>query len=96
MHRYLHGRANCSVCKFNFGDFYGHVGGGYIHVHHLRQLSEVSADYVVDPVSDLRSICPTPAAIIPQRTPAVAVSRKPRSSSVQNRAPDRAQQQTLR
>jgi hypothetical protein len=68
-----HYGANCSVCRFNFGEFYGHVGEGYIHVHHLRQLSEVDAEYVVDPVADLRPVCPNCHAIIHRRTPPYSI-----------------------
>jgi 5-methylcytosine-specific restriction enzyme A len=25
----------CSVCEFDFGEIYGEIGTGYIHVHHL-------------------------------------------------------------
>ncbi len=48
----------CCICKFSFGAKYGEVAEGYIHVHHLRPLSEVGGEYVVDPVEDLRPVCP--------------------------------------
>jgi hypothetical protein len=48
-----HGYA-CSVCNFDFGDRYGPVAAGFIHVHHLRPLSEIKEAHEVDPVSDLR------------------------------------------
>jgi|GEM_PF-2648495 len=30
----------CKVCEFNFEEYYGDLGAGYIEVHHLRPLSE--------------------------------------------------------
>jgi 5-methylcytosine-specific restriction enzyme A len=27
---------SCYVCNFNFGDVYGTIGNGFIHVHHLK------------------------------------------------------------
>jgi 5-methylcytosine-specific restriction endonuclease McrA len=48
----------CCICGFSFGARYGEVAEGYIHVHHLRPLSEVGNEYVVDPVEDLRPVCP--------------------------------------
>lgn len=50
---------NCCICQFNFGTAYGEVAEGYIHVHHLRPLSKIGGEYVVDPVEDLRPVCPT-------------------------------------
>jgi 5-methylcytosine-specific restriction protein A len=52
-----HGSA-CCVCGFDFAQAYGSEFSGFIHVHHLRPLSEIRNDYVVDPESDLRPVCP--------------------------------------
>ncbi|HZI88576.1 MAG TPA: hypothetical protein VFD48_17210 [Pyrinomonadaceae bacterium] len=48
----------CSVCGFDFEKEYGWIGREYIHVHHLRALSDIDARYKVDPIKDLRPICP--------------------------------------
>jgi hypothetical protein len=58
-----HGTA-CCICGFNFGATYGPDAEGYIHVHHLRALSEVNGEYVVDPIEDLRPVCPNCHAAI--------------------------------
>jgi putative restriction endonuclease len=58
-----HGRS-CCICGFNFGAVYGEIAEGYIHVHHLRPLSEIGAEYVVDPVADLRPVCPNCHAVL--------------------------------
>jgi len=58
-----HGRA-CAVCEMSFGAVYGPVADGFIHVHHLTPLSEVGGDYVVDPVADLRPVCPNCHAVL--------------------------------
>ncbi len=50
--------ANCSICGFNFGAVYGAEAEGYIHVHHIRPLRETGGEYEVDPVKDLRPVCP--------------------------------------
>lgn len=47
----------CCVCDFNFEEYYGEVGKGFIEVHHLIPLSEVRKEYEVDPVNDLRPLC---------------------------------------
>jgi hypothetical protein len=54
----------CVVCGFNFGAVYGPAADGFIHVHHLRPLSEIGSEYVVDPVADLRPVCPNCHAVI--------------------------------
>ena len=59
----------CSVCEFSFHKKYGSVGKGYIHVHHLRLMSEIREDYVIDPIHDLRPICPNCHAMIHSRKP---------------------------
>jgi predicted HNH restriction endonuclease len=58
---------NCYVCGFSFGATYGSDIDGFIHVHHLRQLSKVGKDYKVDPITDLRPVCPNCHAVIHHR-----------------------------
>lgn len=59
-----HHGASCSVCGFDFGKVYGEIGNGFIHVHHLKPLSEIKRKYKVDPISDLRPVCPNCHAMI--------------------------------
>ena len=64
---------NCCVCGFNFGGVYGEVAEGYIHVHHLRPLSEIGREYVIDPIEDLRPVCPNCHAVLHRRIPAFSI-----------------------
>jgi 5-methylcytosine-specific restriction enzyme A len=64
--RYGH---DCSVCGLNFTRTYGEVGEGFIHVHHLKPLSEIGRKYSVDPIRDLRPVCPNCHAMIHRRVP---------------------------
>jgi len=59
--------ASCYICGFSFGVTYGEVVDGFIHVHHLLQLSEVGKEYKVDPIADLRPVCPNCHAVIHHR-----------------------------
>ena len=59
----VHG-TNCAVCDLNFGQRYGPIAENYIHVHHLRPLSEIKTSYTVDPEKDLRPVCPNCHAVI--------------------------------
>lgn len=58
-----HGTA-CVVCGFDFGVKYGADFSGFIHAHHLKPISEAGGAYVVDPIADLRPVCPNCHAVI--------------------------------
>jgi len=64
---------SCCICGFNFGAAYGEVAEGYIHVHHLKPLSEIGGQYVINPVEDLRPVCPNCHAVLHRRTPAFSI-----------------------
>jgi predicted HNH restriction endonuclease len=59
-----HYGTNCIVCNFNFEEPFGSIAQGFIHVHHLKPLSEIQEEYEVDPIADLRPVCPNCHAII--------------------------------
>jgi len=65
--------ATCYVCGFDFVNVYGDVMAGFTHVHHLKLLSMVGAAYVVDPIQDLRPVCPNCHAVIHRREPPYTV-----------------------
>lgn len=54
----------CSVCEMSFGSKYGADAEGFIHVHHLQPLSEVKEAHLVDPLKDLRPVCPNCHAML--------------------------------
>lgn len=56
--------AKCSVCGIDFGEKYGAIGEGFIHVHHLKPLYTIGQEYVVDYKTDLIPICPNCHAMI--------------------------------
>ncbi len=55
---------NCSVCSISFETKYGEIGKGFIHVHHLKPLSSIRQQYTVDPIQDLRPVCPNCHAML--------------------------------
>jgi predicted HNH restriction endonuclease len=59
-----HYGAACVVCGFNFSAVYGSTADGFIHVHHLKPLGEIATSYVVDPIVDLRPVCPNCHSVI--------------------------------
>ncbi len=64
---------NCSVCNFNFKDGYGEIGGNFIHVHHLKPLSEIGKEYELNPIQDLRPVCPNCHAMLHKRKPPFSI-----------------------
>lgn len=64
-----HYGARCDVCTFDFAREYGTIGEGFIHVHHLVPIWTIGAEYVVDPVRDLRPVCPNCHAMLHKSDP---------------------------
>jgi 5-methylcytosine-specific restriction enzyme A len=63
----------CAVCEFDFATFYGEIGRGFTHVHHLRDLATIGEAYEVDPIRDLRPVCPNCHAMLHRHTPAMSI-----------------------
>ncbi|MFM8392807.1 MAG: HNH endonuclease, partial [Acidobacteriota bacterium] len=55
---------DCVVCGFNFESSYGERGKDYIHVHHLKPISLTDGQYELDPLQDLRPVCPNCHAML--------------------------------
>ena len=68
-----HYGCRCSVCDLSFADTYGNAVENFIHVHHIHPLSERKSRYHVDPVGDLRPVCPNCHAVIHMRKPAYSI-----------------------
>lgn len=68
-----HYGAICSVCQFRFVDRYGDIGRDFIHVHHLVSLASIGEQYRVDPVKDLRPVCPNCHAMLHTQDPPMLI-----------------------
>jgi 5-methylcytosine-specific restriction protein A len=64
-----HHGVRCHVCGFDFAIAYGVIGEGFIHVHHTVPLADIGESYIVDPVNDLRPVCPNCHAMLHKRVP---------------------------
>ena len=60
---------DCKVCGFNFEEVYGEIGQNFIHVHHLKPVSEIKTDYIVNPIKDLIPLCPNCHSMIHMANP---------------------------
>ncbi|MFN4155685.1 MAG: HNH endonuclease [Paracoccaceae bacterium] len=63
----------CMACGVMLEDIYGELGKQLIHVHHVVPLSVIKEDYQVDPIKDLRPVCPNCHAIIHRRKEPLSV-----------------------
>ena len=63
----------CAVCGFDFKLFYGNIGDGFIHVHHLTPISSIKSEYELDPVKDLRPVCPNCHAMLHKKMPPFSI-----------------------
>jgi 5-methylcytosine-specific restriction enzyme A len=63
----------CAVCGLQFEKRYGALGVGFIHVHHIVPLSELGPDYSLDPIRDLRPVCPNCHAMLHRQRPPLSV-----------------------
>jgi 5-methylcytosine-specific restriction enzyme A len=54
----------CSVCRLLFEKRYGKLGKDFIHVHHLKPVELTNGSYRLDPVADLRPVCPNCHAML--------------------------------
>lgn len=54
----------CIVCGIDFGEVYGDLGKGFIHVHHIVPLHNIKSDYIVNAETDLIPVCPNCHAML--------------------------------
>lgn len=70
-----HWGQKCSVCGLDFSERYGPEAAGLIHVHHLDALANTKSRRRVDPVKDLRPVCPNCHAVIHWAEPPHTIER---------------------
>lgn len=63
----------CQVCDKTMEEIYGPIGKDFIHVHHLKPLSEIREEYVVDPIRDLVPVCPNCHAMLHRKSQVLSI-----------------------
>lgn len=66
---------SCKGCGFNFEKTYGEIGKNFIHVHHIKPLSEIKEEYKLDPISELIPVCANCHAIIHRKNPPISIEK---------------------
>lgn len=66
---------SCSVCGFNFERQYGPLGRNFIHVHHIIPISKIGKEYTINPVKDLRPVCPNCHAMLHKLEPQLTIKK---------------------
>ena len=70
-----HWGLSCSVCNLDFQSTYGDIGSGFIHVHHLIPVSQIGESYQIDPVKDLRPVCPNCHSMLHTANPPLSIEQ---------------------
>ena len=65
---------NCSACGVNLEEIYGEIAKGFIHVHHEKPISSLKKEYRLDPINDLKPVCPNCHSIIHLSHPPISIS----------------------
>lgn len=61
------------VCRFNFEARYGESAAGCIQVHHIVPIAKVGKEYRLNPITDIRPVCPNCHAVIHRREPPFSI-----------------------
>jgi 5-methylcytosine-specific restriction protein A len=80
----LHHGYKCSACGFDFERMYGELGKGFIEIHHLSPLGS-SGHCEVDPIRDLRPLCPNCHAMVHRRSPILEIAELTALMAAKNR-----------
>ncbi len=52
----IHG-LKCKICGFDFSKVYGDIGKGFIEIHHIKPLSSLDEEVIINPEKDLVPVC---------------------------------------
>lgn len=63
----------CFGCGILLSTVYGELAKDFIHIHHIVELSAIGKEYKIDPIKDLRPLCPNCHAVIHRKSPALSI-----------------------
>ncbi len=65
----------CVACGFDFADFYGSLGYGYIEIHHTTPVSQIGPDYRINIITDMEPLCANCHAMVHREDPPVTITK---------------------
>ncbi|WP_425291126.1 HNH endonuclease [Spirosoma linguale] len=65
----------CIICNIDFEYAYGSIGKNFIQVHHIVPASSIPKRYIVDPIRDLRPVCPNCHAMLHTQEPPYTIDQ---------------------
>ncbi len=68
-----HWGTQCIICGFDFEKKYAQIGKKYIHVHHLIPVAQIGRSYQIDPINDMRPVCPNCHAMLHKKNPPMTI-----------------------
>ncbi len=63
----------CRACQFNFEEFYGPRGAGYVEIHHTTPVSQLGPDYRLNITRDLEPLCANCHAMVHRTSPPLRI-----------------------
>ena len=64
----------CAACGFDFAEFYGETGRGYVEIHHTTPVSEIGPDYRINVMTDLVPLCANCHAMVHRHNPPFSIA----------------------
>lgn len=63
----------CYICDFSFKDQFGDQATSGIHVHHENPIAMIKKEYIIDPINEMKPVCPNCHAFIHSKKPPFTV-----------------------
>jgi 5-methylcytosine-specific restriction protein A len=77
----------CFACETLLSDVYGEAAAKVIHVHHLELVSSLPNGHEIDPIKDLRPVCPNCHSVIHSRQPHYSIEELQEMMAAEKRPP---------
>lgn len=86
-HYAINGKLYCSICKFNFEDFYGELGKDFIEIHHLEPIfayEDAIEKSLEEALQNVRPVCSNCHRMIHRNTKSILSIEQVRALVIQH------------
>ena len=73
IHCISHWGYQCQACGVILKNTYGDIASEFIQVHHLTPIHQLGQEYALNPIDDMRPVCPNCHAMLHRRTPPFSI-----------------------